>query len=265
MKKRSILSNISRGIKLVKSNNFIKRRGGKKMKKIVMLICAFCAVFSLSACGQKEETKIKEGDTQIEESVGIGDQSSSEDKTENSDEVSDFDIFSDLGSEDANNIVWGKQDEETKNAFVLQGKENGYDISFGSDGSTTLINDEFGEKIVQNPDGTWVIKSNDGTVGQYGGEWPDNKFTRLIPKPNMELMAASTDGQTCSVALKNATLEQIKDYVEKVKAAGFSVDAEVTDQEIDGSVIYYYTAKNSDGYTITVSSANGISGILIGK
>ena len=55
------------------------------------------------------------------------------------------------------------------------------------------------------------------------------------------------------------------DEWDKVKAAGFTVGAEVEDQELMGVVVYTYSASNAAGYQIEIYSAAGISGLTIRK
>ena len=40
---------------------------------------------------------------------------------------------------------------------------------------------------------TLTEKDADGNEGQVGGDWPDNEFTKLVPKPEFEFLAANTD------------------------------------------------------------------------
>ena len=91
------------------------------------------------------------------------------------------------------------------------------------------------------------------------------EFTKLIPKPDFELFAANTETDSFSVAFTSATIEQIRDYAAKVKAAGFNINEEVEDQEVMGMVIYSFTAENADGYTVEITSANGTSALTISK
>ncbi len=119
-------------------------------------------------------------------------------------------------------------------------------MSFGTDGSMTVV-DTDGTTMVQKPDGTWTIKDAEGNEGQVGGDWPNNEFTKLVPKPDFELYAASGDDTFFTVAFTNATIEGIRAYAEKLKAAGFTVDPEVMDTEMMGMTVYNYIASNGKG------------------
>jgi len=160
--------------------------------------------------------------------------------------------------------IYGQLDEAGKQQIISDLAKDGYEDSFGADGSMTIV-DPDGTTMVQKPDGTWAVKDEDGGEGQIGGDWPDNEFTKLVPKPDFELFAANTETDSFTVAFKSTTVEQIRDYVTKVKAAGFNIDEEVKDQEVMGMVIYSFTAENADGYTIEITSANGTSSITISK
>ena len=182
----------------------------------------------------------------------------------NSSYVGNIDIGSIMSGNDSTDTIYGQLDEAIKQQIISDLAKDGYEASFGADGSMTIV-DPDGTTMVQKPDGTWVIKDEDGGEGQLGGDWPDNEFTKLIPKPDFELTAARVDDEGFVVAFQSATLDQIKDYVTKIKAAGFTLNEEVEDQEMMGMVIYSFTAKNADGYTIEITSASGTSSITISK
>jgi hypothetical protein len=111
-----------------------------------------------------------------------------------------------------------------------------------------------------------TIETDDGTIqAQLGGDWPDNEFTKLLPKPDFALNVAADSGDAFTVAFVDATVDQLKEYVEKVKSAGFTVDAETEESEVMGMSIYNYTAQNAAGYSIMVFSVAGSVGMTIEK
>lgn len=79
------------------------------------------------------------------------------------------------------------------------------------------------------------------------------------------MTAASADGEQFSVAFLNVSAEQMRTYTEKVKAVGFTENAETEDQEVMGMLIYSYSACNAAGYTVEIFSAAGTSGLTISK
>ena len=226
------------------------------MKKILLLFLSIVLIFSLIACGNNETPSGNEGSgtSQTDDNGGEN----------NAVNPEDIDFAAIMAGNGATDVVWGKQDEATKQAIIADAKKDGVDVSFGADGSMTVV-DTDGTTMIQNPDGTWKIKEADGGEGQLGGDWPDNEFTKLIPKPDFELFAANTETDSFSVAFTSATIEQIRDYAAKVKAAGFNINEEVEDQEVMGMVIYSFTAENADGYTVEITSANGTSALTISK
>jgi hypothetical protein len=152
-----------------------------------------------------------------------------------------------------------------RQAMIDAGKAEGIDVTFEADGSVKFV-DEDGTVAVQKPDGTWVIETDDGTMQfQIGGNWPDNEYTKMIPKPDFNIYTAVDSEESFAAMFQGATIEQIKSYVEKVKAAGFTIDAETEDEEMMGMVMYTYTAQNAGGYTISVYSMSGSAGINVEK
>ena len=238
-----------------------------KITKLFALLLALTLVFTLAACGngnnddpsgsqQGTNTPLnREDDTSSTENQG------GENNPSNAGNIDIGSIMSGNGSTDT---IYGQLDEASKQQIISDLAKEGYEASFGADGSMTIV-DPDGTTMVQKPDGTWVIKDEDGGEGQIGGDWPDNEFTKLVPKPDFELFAANTETDSFSVAFMSATIEQIKDYAAKVKAAGFNINEEVEDQEMMGMVIYSFTAENADGYTIEITSANGTSALSISK
>ena len=242
-----------------------------KLTKLLALLLTLTLVFTLAACGNgnnddpsgsQQGTNAplnREDDTSSTENQG-GTQSGNN----NPSNVGDIDIGSIMSGNGSTDTIYGQLDEASKQQIISDLAKDGYEASFGADGSMTVVNPD-GTTVVQKPDGTWVIKDEDGGEGQLGGDWPDNEFTKLIPKPDFELFAANTETDSFTVAFKSATVEQIKDYAAKVKAAGFNINEEVEDQEVMGMVIYSFTAENADGYTIEITSANGTSALTISK
>ncbi|MBP3519654.1 MAG: hypothetical protein J6K31_14950 [Parabacteroides sp.] len=242
-----------------------------KLTKLLALLLALTLVFTLAACGNgnnddpsgsQQGTNAplnREDDTSSTENQG-GTQSGNN----NPSNVGDIDIGSIMSGNGSTDTVYGQLDEASKQQIISDLESEGYDVSFGTDGSMTIV-DPDGTTMVQKADGTWVVKDEDGGEGQIGGDWPDNEFTKLIPKPDFELFAANTETDSFSVAFTSATIEQIKDYAAKVKAAGFNINEEVEDQEVMGMVIYSFTAENADGYTVEITSANGTSALTISK
>ena len=238
-----------------------------KITKLFALLLALTLVFTLAACGNGNNDDPSGSQQGTNLPLNREDDTSSIDNQggeNNSSNVGNIDIGSIMSGNNSTDTIYGKLDEASKQQIISDFAKDGYKASFGADGSMTIV-DPDGTTMVQKPDGTWVVKDEDGGEGQIGGDWPDNEFTKLVPKPDFELFAANTETDSFSVAFMSATIEQIKDYAAKVKAAGFNINEEVEDQEAMGMVIYSFTAENADGYTVEITSANGTSSLSISK
>ena len=238
-----------------------------KITKLFALLLALTLVFTLAACGNGNNDDPSGSQQGTNLPLNREDDTSSIDNQggeNNSSNVGNIDIGSIMSGNNSTDTIYGKLDEASKQQIISDFAKDGYKASFGADGSMTIV-DPDGTTMVQKPDGTWVVKDADGGEGQIGGDWPDNEFTKLIPKPDFELFAANTETDSFSVAFMSATIEQIKDYAAKVKAAGFNINEEVEDQEAMGMVIYSFTAENADGYTVEITFANGTSSLSISK
>ena len=238
-----------------------------KITKLFALLLALTLVFTLAACGNGNNDDPSGSQQGTNLPLNREDDTSSIDNQggeNNSSNVGNIDIGSIMSGNNSTDTIYGQLDEASKQQIISDLAKDGYKASFGADGSMTVVNPD-GTTVVQKPDGTWVIKDEDGGEGQLGGNWLDNEFTKLITKPDFELFAANTETDSFSVAFTSATIEQIRDYAAKVKAAGFNINEEVEDQEVMGMVIYSFTAENADGYTVEITSANGTSSITISK
>ena len=238
-----------------------------KFTKLFTLLLALTLVFTLAACGNSNNNDPSGSQQGTNAPLNREDDTSSTENQggeNNSSNAGNIDIGSIMSGNGSTDTVYGQLDEASKQQIISDLAKDGYKASFGADGSMTIV-DPDGTTMVQKPDGTWVVKDADGGEGQIGGDWSDNEFTKLIPKPDFELFAANTETDSFTVAFKSATVEQIKDYAAKVKAAGFNINEEVEDQEVMGMVIYSFTAENADGYTVEITSANGTSALTISK
>ena len=235
------------------------------MKKLIALLLALVMVFALAACDS--------GDAPNNDDPLNRDPGTSQNGGENNNETqggtqsgaASGDVGSMISGIGSSTALYSDMDAASKQAFIAEGARQGLDISFGADGSTTIVDTTDGTTLIQKPDGNWVFSDGQGGEGQIGGNWPDNEYTKLVPKPSFELYAAVIEGETFSVMFTNATIEQIKAYAEQVKAAGFNLNEELTDQNVMGMVIYTFSAENADGYSVEIFSASGSSGMRIDK
>ena len=226
------------------------------MKKATILILAILtlAAFALSSCGASapgSDTPLTRpenagGTAPLPSGAGIPDFSS---------------IMAGNGKTDT---VWGLQDPAARQEIIDAAKADGFDVSFGADGSMT-VKDKDGTVFVQKNDGTWTMQGEDGHSAQLGGEWPENDFTKLVPKPDFKLVGASSSDEEFTAAFQSVTADQIKAYAAKVKAAGFTVDAEEEDQNAFGMTVYTYEADNAGGYHVEISFAAGTGSLTISK
>ena len=172
----------------------------------------------------------------------------------------------DLGAAIGGSMNLFDADPATRQALIDEARRQGGDLEFRTDGSV-VYTDPDGSVLIQKPDGSWVYQDEDGnsTSAQFGGDWPENEFTKLLPKPNFTLTAALGSDSEFTVLFQDAAIEQIRAYVEQAKSAGFTVDVDVTDEAVMGMEIYTFEAKNSAGYKLSIYAAMGTSGLTIAK
>lgn len=222
------------------------------MKKTLVLILALVMMCGLAACNFGKPVPAP---ASIPSQAASTPADSSQD-SESGITVGDIDFSSLLSGNGATDKIYGAMSPAEKQSIIDEAKKDGVDVSFGTDGSMTLV-DPDGSTVVQKPDGTWSIKDSDGSESQFGGNWPDNEYTRLLPKPDFALLMASETENSFVVAFSGPTLEQIISYVSGVKAKGFTVDMQEENQEIMGLVAYSFTAFNAAGYRVEIFSSMG--------
>ncbi len=241
------------------------------MKKILILLLAGTMVFTMAACGDKDTASgddiLSREDTVLSrEDAPLSREESSDTAASNENEGSKIpkaDFSAIMMGQGSTDIVWGKQDIATKALFKADAKEMGLEASFGEDGSTTLTADDF--SMTQKPDGSWVNISEEDGETQFGDNWPENEFTKLLPKPAFPITMANSNGDEFVVVFENPDLDALRAYAQKVKAAGFDQNVEVMDENVMGMVIYTYSADHASGYHVEVFSASGTSGITVTK
>ncbi|MBQ7153805.1 MAG: hypothetical protein IJR83_07750 [Clostridia bacterium] len=226
------------------------------MKRLIPILLAILMLFSLVSC-------LGESGNQSGADTDNGAQTpSGKDGGDGFEEV-DVDFGSVMAGNGSSDIVYGQCDAATKAEIIAAGREAGVTVTFGADGSMTVV-DEEGNTVKQNPDGTWVIVTADGTT-QIGGNWPSNAFTEQIPKPSFALTATSTEEDEFTAAFQNVTEDQFRTYLQQIKDRGFTADAESTDMEVEGARYINYSAGNGKGYTVDLQFAYGIVSLLVSK
>jgi len=101
----------------------------------------------------------------------------------------------------------------------------------------------------------------------FGAGWPENEFTKQVPKPKFETSVGIIEDYSC-IMMTGATVDQLKDYVKELKKAGFDKNDNTEDQNILGIQVYSYSASNGKGYRVEIGYAGyamGMSAITISR
>ena len=235
------------------------------MKRFLILILALLTVLSFAACssgggddaGKTGATAENKGG----ETTAANVPSENGGKTgDNGGQAGDIDLESLMSGEDAAKTIWSQQDAATKQKLIEAARASGYEVTFGADGSMTVKGEDL--TAIQYADGTWKI-DNEGSQSQYGGTWPDNDFSKQVPKPVFKIKAAGVDGSEFSVIFEEVSLEQARDYAEKLKNGGFVNAPETIDQTQSGFQYFLYAAENSAGYKASISYYNGTCALTV--
>ena len=213
------------------------------MKRLLLLTLATALLVGcLAACGNAVQSA-QDALNNAASGLNIG----GNDKT---DDVALEDLLSGKGTPDIDSLSAAE-----KAALVAEAAKEGVDLSFGADGSMT-VKDETGVTTYDG-NGHWSFKGADGETAELGGDWPDNEFTRLVPKPDMTVSASSSDDEQCVVTFSGATLEQVKAYAAQIRAAGFEPTEE---NEISG---VYMLSASKDDYVVDITFTATVASVTI--
>ena len=94
-------------------------------------------------------------------------------------------------------------------------------------------------------------------------EWDSAELSKLVPKPAFTISDLREDSTAFAVTFAATNVVDMREYTEKVKSSGFTVNAETSDEHIMGIPMFEYTAYNEDGYKIEIVYTTGFSGFLI--
>lgn len=250
------------------------------MKKLLVLLLALAAMLTLASCDEETpepaDGTTAAGAVQTTENALPGTDAPDTDAPAADGTTAAIDIgdittyefmsFSDImnGSKETYQRIMAMSPAE-RAALIAEGKKEGVDVTFNADGTLTFYNIEDKSTMIFNSDGSWTLKSEEGVEAQFGDDWPDNEYTRLLPKPDFGKLAVLASAEGLVVTVDGATDAQMKAYAEKVKAKGFTIDAQTTDESVMGLSVYTYIAKNAAGYTVTIACAMGNYTISVEK
>ena len=95
--------------------------------------------------------------------------------------------------------------------------------------------------------------------------WPDNEFTRQLPRPDFEIVSVTSTAADFSAMCARVTMEQLREYAREVQEAGFTEGVVIKDENLLDMDFYTFTAKNSSGYQAEISHAMGTSTFAVRK
>ncbi len=111
-----------------------------------------------------------------------------------------------------------------------------------------------------------VVENNESSSASLGGKWPENEFTRQLPKLTSGNISMSlTQRSSFELLASDLTLEEAKAYIDGTIEKGFDIEAEMKDYTESGIEAYTYSAKNAAGYEVCLSYSVGLLSISMKK
>ncbi|MGI6499162.1 MAG: DUF6591 domain-containing protein [Oscillospiraceae bacterium] len=111
-----------------------------------------------------------------------------------------------------------------------------------------------------------VVENHETTSASLNGNWPDNEFTRQLPKLSAGTVAMSlTQSRSFELLASNLSLREAKEYIDRTIEKGFDREAEMKDYTHSDIEAYTYDAKNEAGYQVCLSYSVGLLSISVKK
>lgn len=230
------------------------------MKRLAFITALLMLLTALTACGgNNSATTSAQDETDPPQITSSADTTVADDTTDAGEFTQPLKSVKDLISEGS--TIISKLSPEQQAETIRQAKDEGIKIEINADGST-LITYEDGTSAIQDADGNWSWKDENGGSGELlvTGGWPENEYTALLPEYDASPVdIAASEGGVYSMVITGGTYEAAKAYGASLREAGFTVDAEESDL---GETAYIYTAKNSDGATVEFGYTTGVGSVI---
>ncbi|MBR4768863.1 MAG: hypothetical protein IK088_07795 [Lachnospiraceae bacterium] len=94
-------------------------------------------------------------------------------------------------------------------------------------------------------------------------KWPDSALGRQVPTPPFTDAIITESDDSITLLKMGATIEEVKDYVSKLKAAGFTIDMTDNEQTVAGFSIYTFMAENAAGYYAKLTFSAGTATFIV--
>ena len=136
--------------------------------------------------------------------------------------------------------------EAEEKDIIDQGKAAGVAVTFLHVTGTIAIFDRLSDHYAAIwEDGKWRFEKDYLEQREYS-EWPDIKWTKVIPKPDFKLAKAESTTYGFNAEFTDTTLDTIKAYAEQLKAAGYTIIK--SEEEKDD--LYNFWASSTNGYAV---------------
>ncbi len=96
-------------------------------------------------------------------------------------------------------------------------------------------------------------------------DWPNSALGRAVPDPGFPGMTVVESGESISAVSTEANEAAVKAYVSKLKAAGFTVNANENEQAVAGYTIYSFSASDKNGVFVTIQFIQGTTSFSVTK
>lgn len=96
-------------------------------------------------------------------------------------------------------------------------------------------------------------------------DWPDSALGRAVPAPGFPGMTVVESGESISAISAETSEAAVKAYVSRLKAAGFTVNADENEQSVAGYTIYSFSASDKNGVFVTIQFIQGTTSFSVTK
>ena len=118
-------------------------------------------------------------------------------------------------------------------------------------------------QVSEPPDDAGSGEIDPNSIG-FSDEWPDNEFTRQVPKPDFAIITIVSNDSVFSADFEIITEEQALTYAEQLIAAGFT-PVRVGDSHHDKGERYRLDTDNAAGYSLVFTWLPNTTNLMINR
>lgn len=109
--------------------------------------------------------------------------------------------------------------------------------------------------------GSGTSQNSGSSAAAADFDWPDSEYTKAIPKPDVAPDSLKVDDDRLYATFDEAEYKEVRQYGDKLKAAGVTVDLNIFDEPEEYGM-YMYMGGTGSGYFVDLQWKEGMGATL---